>query len=436
MNAPIHWSRELLAIAQAVLSRHQSYDDALAELSRHIGYDIPKSAIKDAFRRHGLPAPCQHLNQHLNRPIPPVELRDTERMQAAAAVELPDDSWTTVPPSRPPVEIVEDRVDQAPHERFSALVELVKKHTKRGGVILEQVCDDLDMSPRAARAHLEEARAAGITIDFAHERLLFRAPEQAPNAPAMAVSPSAGTGRDHRIAVISDLHFGSLYCLKDQFTAFVNMAYDMGVRDFFCPGDMVEGCYRHAQFERSSESLEEQQTEFLDAYPQRPGMRLFYIDGNHDFTFTEKTGVESGRNLMRMARERGRDDLHFFGSRGALIQYGETRIELWHPKKGNGYALSYQLQNKIRDTAPERLPHILFTGHTHQYVKFRKSNVWAFYSGTFQHGDAPYGRSLGGDVSMGGTILDWRIDDDGVVRELADRFHLAHHEAKRFDVAV
>jgi len=398
------WTPENLARARKVLSQHTDMAEAVKACSRAVRFKVSRQSLNSALREHGLPSVVQHLKN-------PYDEHEQEQEKAEEA-------------------------EKAPHSRFGNLVELVKRLTKRGGVTLEQLCDELEMSPKAAREYLADAAEVGITIDIAHEKLLFRSPEQGPSTPAVPVVPP-GDGTEHRIGVFSDMHFGSKYCLREQLSAFVLHAYhDHGIRDFFCPGDIVEGCYRHAMFERSSESLDDQQAEFLDALPSLDGMRIYFIDGNHDYTFTERTGVEAGKNLVRLARERGRDDITFLGSRGSLIQYGDTRIELWHPKKGAAYALSYQLQNKIRDTAPERLPNILLTGHVHEYVKLLRSNVWAFYCGTFQHGDAPYGRSLGGDVAMGGLIIRWRVDPDGVVRTLSDEFVLAHHKPRVFDVAV
>lgn len=428
---PTRWPEERIARACAILGQHQMMTPALAAMSVEFGFNVSLAAIDSLLRRRGARA-----SSYLAKPTP-----EAPRAPAPSVVPPP-------PASRmPPVEIVDDAperhpadedgdtLDQpAPHERFARLVEVVRKGTKRGGLDFETLCNELRMAPGDVRALVEAARLEGVAVDIAHDRIGFRLPEAEPNRPPVEVAPF-GRGQEHRIAVFSDLHFGSKYCLREQFTAFVRYAYDQGIRDFFCPGDVIEGYYRHANFERSCESLDDQQQEFLDALPRLEGMRVFFIDGNHDFTFTEKTGVESGRNLLRLAREQGRSDLFFFGSRGALIQYGDTRIELWHPKKGAAYALSYQLQNKIRDTAPERLPHILLCGHTHQYVKFTRSEVWAFYCGTFQHGDAPYGRSIGGDVAMGGAILEWRIED-GVVKSLGDRFERAHHKVKSFDVAI
>lgn len=400
------WTEQSVAIAIGVLQRHTRLDDALAEVSRTLGTTITRNSMDKALRTHGKGTAHGHL-------------RDSSRVTIPIEVVWDDDTA----PSQPV------------KERFAGLVEAAKKATKRGdGLTLEALCDELRMTPAAAKALVADARAEGVTVDVAHDRMFFRAPEPTPSAPPVPVAP-VSPGTEHRIGVFSDMHFGSRYCLRDQFTAFVEAAYAYGVRDFFCPGDVIEGCYRHAHFERSCEGLDEQQTEFLDSLPQLEGMRVFFIDGNHDFTFTERTGIESGRNLVRLARERGRNDLTFLGSRGALIQYGDTRIELWHPKKGAAYALSYQMQNHIRDTAPHRRPHLLLTGHTHQYVKVRQGGVVGWYAGTFQHGDGPYGRSIGGDTAMGGLLIGWRVED-GRVRALWDSFEDAHHQPQTFDVAV
>lgn len=315
---------------------------------------------------------------------------------------------------------------------IAQLVEVAKRHARRGGLTLETLADALDMPPGKARALVDRARTSGYTVDVVHGELAFKPAE--PSREVAHVDAGTRPGAEQAICVISDLHHGSAYSLGAQQRAFVEHAYSLGIRDVFCPGDVLEGCYRHAQWELSHRAWHEQAQAFLDSLPSLPGLRFHFIDGNHDWTWTERDGYESGRKLVSLARDQGRNDLHYYGSRGALIDYGGTKIELFHPKKGAAYALSYQLQNKIRDTAPERLPDILLCGHVHQYVKFRRQNVWAFYCGTFQHGDGPYGRSLGGDTATGGLIIRWRKDADGVVRTLSDAFHVADHVAPTYAV--
>lgn len=425
----VRWTPDLIARAIGILGQHVQFDAALRAMTHEFGFLVTRDALGGALARGGFRSPFTYLRREAPRQY------DTQPgMPAIRPEEFASNDFAAQP--APPIESSTSVYRSAlPDDRFEGLVELVRKRTKKGGIDLETICDELGLTPREARELIEDARSHGVSIDVAHDRLHLKLPEPSPNAAPVDVAPAADASH-HRIGVFSDLHYGSKYCLRTQHADFIRQCYDEGIRDFFCPGDVVEGCYKHAQWELSCVSQEDQQNEFLDSVPELPGMRIFFIDGNHDYTWTDRTGVESGRSLVRLASDRGRHDLFFLGSRGALINYGGTKIELWHPKKGNAYALSYQLQNKIRDTAPERLPHILLTGHTHQYVKLRRSNVWALYSATFQHGDAPYGRSLGGDVTMGGIILDWTLDSDGQVRRLSDTLVLAQHTPKTFDVAI
>ena len=392
------WNSERVEHLLAALRRHGDIRSALEDASRKIGRNITLDAANNALRRYGLTS----ASTWLGAPVPT--------------------------PAQP-------KVDVPMSSDVESLVAIVRKH--KDGISFEDLCDELMLHPSGCRALMEKATEAGASLDVAHGRLHFRLPEPGSVVGDVQHVPvSYGDGELNRIAVVSDLHFGSKYCLKQQFTDFIQFAYDSGIRDFFCPGDVVEGCYRHAMFERTSESVDGQCTEFLDALPELPGMSFTFIDGNHDYTFTERTGLECGRNLVRLARERGREDLRFLGSRGALIQYGQTRIELWHPLGKLAYALSYKLQNHVRDTHPSRHPHLLFTGHFHKYVKLRMQDVWAFFAPTFQHGDSAFGRAIGGDVAMGGLIVEWRVGEGGVVNEVTDTVHLAYHSPQTHKVQV
>ena len=316
---------------------------------------------------------------------------------------------------------------------FEEIVRLARKHDRRGGLSLETLSNELDMSPMRARDLVTMAREAGYTIETLKETLHFKAPE--PVQTYSSVAPAV-KGRSHRAGVFTDVHAGSKYFMAKEFTGFVQDCMDDGITDFFSSGDLLEGCYYHAKWELNRHTQEEQAGEFLDHFPYKKGNRLWFIDGNHDHTWTATNGVESGRLMARLARERGRDDIIFLGSRGALLQYGDTRVELWHQNKGLGYALSYKLQNKIRDTNPSRRPNFLIAGHVHQYVKFQQGGVWAWYAGTFQHGDSAFGKSLGGDVAIGGMRLGWSTDGNGKVTAIDDKFFPVDYGAPVFQAVA
>lgn len=417
----------MFEVAKATLAKSTSLAEAAASLSVQLARPITVAALQTVFRDHNDNAGL-YLAAGRGRAVAEAKTSGPR----VATAELP--AVSVIGASAPPPTQRESEASASPQEStVDDLVALARKFQKRGGLTLQLAADALNLSPRKTIELFQSAQRDGRTIDYAHNEIVWRMPES-PRVITDIAPPTPGEER--AIGVFSDVHAGSVYHLGAELGSFVNRAYDAGIRDFFCPGDLVEGCYKHARWELSAQSQDDQHDHFLAALPMRAGMRVFFIDGNHDQTWTEKNGTESGRALVRLAREQGRNDLHFLGTRGAMVNYGGTRIELWHPKKGAAYALSYQLQNKIRDTAVDRLPDILLTGHTHQYVKLRRQNVWAFYCGTFQHGDGPYGRALGGDTAMGGVIMRWRKDPDGIVRRFSDDFQVIDRQRGMHHVEV
>lgn len=380
------WSEKDFQTCIEILHKAASYQTALACIQRRVSGSITADSLRSAFCRAGYNTPSAYLGM--------------EHTPGTPGVEDPD------------------------------IQKLVGCVQKRKSLTLHDLCDLLDVSPKKAQSIIGKAQGLGYTIDIAHGVVGNRPPEKTTEVDIKPAEFKAGAAM--KIGVIADPHFGSKYCLSTQMECFIREAYKEGVRDFFSPGDILEGCYKHAQWELSQSDWESQAQDFLKHLPQMPGLRFHWVDGNHDWTWTERNGYESGKALVTLAKGCGRHDLFYYGARGALLNYGGTRIELWHPKKGMGYSLSYQLQNHIRDTNPQRQPDLLFAGHWHRYVKLRQQNVWAFACPTFQHGDTPHGHSLGGDVAIGGLIVSWRKDSDGVVRKLSDEYRVIDYEIPEF----
>ena len=156
----------------------------------------------------------------------------------------------------------------------------------------------------------------------------------------------------------------------------------------------------------------------MTTLPRLDGLRYVFIDGNHDSTFWDETGYPTGKAIEDGAAREGRSDLEYVGARGALLRVGGVKIELWHPKKGTSYALSYHLQNHIRDMALGRKPDILLAGHWHTSVYVEQRAVHSFACGTFQGGGSQFSKSLGGAPSIGGWILSWGLTEHGTLRRL------------------
>ncbi len=194
---------------------------------------------------------------------------------------------------------------------------------------------------------------------------------------------------------------------------------------FACVGDMLDGVYRHSVWEQSERGLEEQADVFADVLPNLPGAIWPWIKGNHDETFENESGMDVGRVLDDRFAARGRKDVMCVGSRGAYIRLrapGEKRgvtVELWHPKKGPGYALTYAMQNHIRDYAVGAKPDILLVGHWHQSAYFTVRGVHALSCGAWQGGKSSYGRSLGGSPAIGSWKIRYGLTEHGTIRRFA-----------------
>ncbi len=294
---------------------------------------------------------------------------------------------------------------------------LLRLARRKDGVSLDELADALDVSPKRARDALDEAKAAGYSLDEAHGRVHVRSAE--PTRVPVAIGEPA---REAVVGIISDMHAGSRYHLGDEMADHIRACYAAGAREILCSGDLTEGCYRHARWELSEQGMDDQIAKLLSGLPELPGLNVRLISGNHDQTWEDATGLDAGRAIVRAARDRGRNDLHYYGAReGNLIVHG-TKITLWHPKRGLGYAKTYGLQNWIRDRHAENKPDLVIAGHWHQAVYFEQASTKGLAAGCFQHGDSPFGRSLGGDVAIGGWLLRWERDEAGGFRRFVPEF--------------
>ncbi len=388
------WSKEDVEKYESILREASSVDEALRIIQKRFGVELSRHALRRALLSQSNASPADFVASRHQPPAPPPE---------------------------------------PPRKKLDPELQRLVDAVRRKSLTATELCDVLDLSPKRLSALIEKAQRAGYGVDVSHDHIGLNVTSAQQDEWSLQPK-NFKTGELQKIGIISDIHFGSRYCLREQVEQFVVNLHAMGIQDIFCPGDLLEGCYKHAHFELSAVAWDDQAEEALRHLPVLPGLKYHFIDGNHDYTWSDRNGYDSGKALVSLARSYGREDLHYYGARGTLINYGGTRIELWHPKKNLGYALSYGLQNHIRDTHPSRVPDLLFAGHWHRYVKFRQQNTWAFASGTFQHGDSPFGRSLGGDVAVGGLVVSWKKDSDGVIRHLNDEFHVIDYEVPEITV--
>ena len=293
----------------------------------------------------------------------------------------------------------------------------------KNGATLNTLCDKLDLSPKRIKALIKEAQLEGVAVQVAGELIALKPSGPAEQVARVGMPEQAGS--IHRFAVISDLHFGSKYHLRPQLLDFIDRAYASGVRRIICPGDILDGCYRHGRWELTKHGFQEQAEDFLINLPARDGLRYDAITGNHDQTFEDNSGIQVHTTLNDMFAAVGRTDFKCHGARGAYLRLrapGERRgllVEMWHPLKGLAYALPYKLQKHVEGYAPGQKPDALFTGHYHQSCYAVIRGVHAFTCGTFQGGGSSFGKALGGAPTIGGWNVAYSLTPGGTVRHLA-----------------
>lgn len=395
-----HWPTAKAILASA--PRHSQIVDCLPDISGAIGSNVNADMLKHAAKLHeGVSA----------RAI----------LGTAVSVSEGANVGATVRGVRGDVDVasvgaVAHAEQLTPEDNsIDALVRLAKR-----GIGFDDLCDKLDMSPKRVRRLVDIAKEQGYRVDVAGDNVAWREPELGPDHgydTDVGVAPTVG-GRSI-VAVVSDTHFGSKYCMRDAMCEFVRHAYEQGARHVLHSGDMLDGCYKHGQWELSHHGVDDQIDDALATLPRLDGLSYHYITGNHDETFTDSTGLDTGRLIADRARSIGRTDLHYYGCRGARLRLGNVRVELWHPRKGNAYALSYQLQNHIRDYPVGVKPDILIAGHWHRAIYFEQRGVHAVSAPCWQSGLSSFGKSLGGAPSIGGWLLSWETTHHGTLRRFS-----------------
>jgi predicted phosphodiesterase len=332
-----------------------------------------------------------------------------------------------------PIEVEEEPVTSRslPDEKKEeALIQTLVKLTKNG-LSLEELCDKMDLAPRRIRDLVESAQERGFIVDIAQTHVGHR-----PADPAREITVPIQRAKERRIfGIMSDIHVGSKWFLQDQFIDFVHRAYDAGVRTMVSPGDLIDGNYKFLRWEQTHHGFYEQCNEFARILPRLPGLSYWTIGGNHDESGAEGSGIDIPQAMTEIFRSHGRDDFHMIGVRGGKIRLAAEEsergliVELWHPKGGGAYALSYKLQKKIEGMAVGHKPDVLAMGHFHQHCYFTQRGVHAISSGTFHGGQSPFGLSLGTAPAIGGWIVRYAQTEDGTVRHFQPEW-IAYYESE------
>lgn len=209
-----------------------------------------------------------------------------------------------------------------------------------------------------------------------------------------------------RFGLTGDRHTGSLYQHADALHAFYKHCKSEGIRLVLDAGDILAGhrVYKGQEFELRDLGCDAQLERLEKDAPR--DIPTKFITGNHDASFKNEAGIVVGKAIERAVPE-----YTFLGEESAQICFqtpnGPFVVQLMHPGGGaKSYALSYQLQNIIRDLSGGTKPDMLAAGHYHKAFfmpSFR--NVAGLCVGTFEK-QTPFMARNGLAAHVGGWIVE------------------------------
>jgi len=317
-------------------------------------------------------------------------------------------------------------------KQVEQLVHILKRKPEAA---VGELCDDLDISPKRLADLIRFARNAGRNIEQPKGNVVSLNRE-VPTVDRYAVHrlPMEPIKDKIIFASISDLHFASRVHRQECLEDFMDIAYnDYKVREVMVAGDILAGIGMYpGQYNEIEDARFEGQVGIaVRDIPKKKGLRYHIIGGNHDESFLKKTGADA----IRLIGER-RADVKSYGWYTALFDLytkgrdNSIKIEMFHPDKAGAYALSYHIQNAIRDIPGGMKPQILLVGHEHCTLNLPdQRNLAGYLTGCFED-QTLYLKRKHKMPAIGGWIIEVGVTKDGSLKSITSTWIKYYHSRR------
>ena len=304
------------------------------------------------------------------------------------------------------------RQDPPPSTDLTAAIREALKRPVARGVL----CDRLKISDRILTAAIEDLRESGIqVVESGGELSLCRdvVPEE-----NIHEAPWSGE-KIIRFAFAGDMQINSKFTQLTHLHHFYDICQSEGISVVYNPGDIDEGedMRQGHKYECYNQGADDHVAEIVKNFPARPGIKTYFITGNHDHSLIKRAGYDIGHAIAQR-----RDDMVYLGQSFATINLTpECILELRHPIDGTAYAISYKTQKMIDAIHGGEKPNILAIGHYHkaEYIFYR--NVHAFQTGCFQ-AQTNWMRGKQIAAHVGGWIVEIHVTEEGTVTRCKGEF--------------
>lgn len=180
--------------------------------------------------------------------------------------------------------------------------------------------------------------------------------------------------------VISDTHYGSIWCQPSMVNTAVYEAYNRGITDVFHIGDITDGDYSRIRPIHVHEVFLYGATGQLDYVvknlPKYKGIKYHAIAGSHDQTHLFNYGMDLGSEIAKR-----RPDFEYLGQDRAMYYFDNCKMEIFHPGGGTSRILSTKIQNGIDQMPSNTKPNISLRGHYHKVYMASVRNILTLLCG-------------------------------------------------------
>lgn len=214
------------------------------------------------------------------------------------------------------------------------------------GIPSYQICEILKIDNKTYKQALKQMR-----IDAEYERC-YRTFKENSNNPPYKVK----TGNTKTFGFISDLHLGSMYDASDIIESIYDACEERNVTALFCCGDVVNGpeSFRYFNFEDTAEMV-------ASTIPERKGIKLYTISGNHD----ESASEDEKENILERVSDL-RDDIVFLGEEVADITVNRITMRLCHGTFKTFNDVESRINTIYGELTKSYVPDVLALGHIHK----------------------------------------------------------------------
>ena len=230
----------------------------------------------------------------------------------------------------------------------------------------------LDMSDSELMGIIDIMQQYGRPVEIVDESGVLVVKKAFQKRHHIEVKPPKEELHKKELLVVSDTHYGSIWCQPSMVNTACYEAYNRGITDVLHIGDITDGDYSRIRPNHIKEVFLFGATGQLDYVvknlPKYPGMKWHVITGSHDQTHDFNYGMVLGKEL-----EKRRSDVEYIGQDRGIYTLDNCKIEMFHPGGGTSRILSTKPQNGIDQLPSRTKPNISLRGHYHKvyYMLYR-----------------------------------------------------------------